>query len=78
MYEVIAGVYCSEGISYRSFGIRCGNLIFEDLSLDRQLVKQLAALFNREAVEHIHLRSLVEDFLAAPGDIQWDSEQEGW
>lgn len=81
MYQVTVGNYMLDGRRYTSYGIRCGAVLVEDLSLCRSEVEALAALCTRERLDPIHLPELAADFLARTdtavpmtddtGDTQW-------
>lgn len=69
MYQMISGTYSLEGRSYTSFGIQCGNVIMEDISLNKAAMLAFVSLCNRELVEPVHLPDIVTDFLAAPDSL---------
>ena len=71
MVQLISGEYSLEGRTYCSFGLKCGNIRFEDISTDRGAVENLVSLCNRYEVSSQHLADIVADFLAAPDDIQF-------
>lgn len=64
MYELVTGTYSLEGASYVSFGIRSGDVLFEDVDTDRQAVENLVHVCNREQLDILHLGNVVDDFLA--------------
>ena len=71
MVQLISGEYSLEGRTYCSFGLKCGNIRFEDISTDRSAVENLVCLCNRYEVSSEHLADLIDDFLAAPDDVQF-------
>lgn len=74
MVQLISGEYSLEGRTYCSFGLKCGDIWFEDISTDRGAVENLVSLCNRLEVSSEHLADIVEDFLAAPDDILFSKE----
>ena len=71
MYQLVSGTYSLEGIPYTSYGIKCDDLVMEDLSLDRDAVARLVQICNCAALESIHLPDVVDDFLTAPDAVEW-------
>lgn len=69
MYEVISGTYFMEGQAYRSYGIRSGDVVIEDISLDRAYVAGLAEKFQRAELSVLHLRDAVMDAIARDSEI---------
>lgn len=63
MYQVTTGIYDSEGEKYTSFGIQCGDVVINDISLDKTAVEALVALCNDEKLSLLHLPDIVSDFL---------------
>lgn len=66
MYQLISGTYSLEGETYLSFGIQCGNIMIEDISMEQAEVEELIALCNQEKLDVLHLPDVVADFLDAP------------
>lgn len=64
IYEMTQGVSVLEGEPYCSYGIRCGGMEIADISCDREKLAKLVDLCNHLALDPIHLRDVVEDFLA--------------
>ena len=63
-YRVIrTNVKDSEGCRHRTYGITKNGLRIEDISFDKQQVKQLATLFNKLKLDKAHMQYAVEDFL---------------
>jgi hypothetical protein len=63
-YRVIrTNVKDSEGGRYRTYGITTNGLRIEDISFDKQQVKQLVTLFNKLKLDKAHMSYAVEDFL---------------
>lgn len=46
-----------------------GAITLHDVSVDRRFVEQLAGLLNDGQLEPVHLREVVEDFLACPEEL---------
>lgn len=63
MYQMISGSYCIEGISYTGYGIRCGDLVLEDITCDKAAMQELVQMCNDEGLETVHLTDIIEDFL---------------
>lgn len=64
MYQLTAGSFSLDGTEYLSYGIRFGDIRYDDLSPDRHAVEQLVALCNSEALDKSQLYDVVCDFVA--------------
>ena len=58
-----------EGQEYRSYGIRGGETVIEDISLDRDYVARLAQQFCTEGLAAVHLRDAVIDALIRDSEV---------
>ena len=65
MVQMTTGLFFLEGVPYTSYGIQCGDVVIHDVSLDKESMENLVALCNREDLAPVHVRDIVEDFLAA-------------
>ena len=65
MVQMTTGLFFLEGVPYTSYGIQCGDVVIHDVSLDKESMENLVALCNREDLAPVHVREIVEDFLAA-------------
>jgi len=67
MFFLSKGEYLLENRAYIGYGIGCcidGNdMIFEDLSTDREKVQNLVDICNRSYLSPLHLCDVVSDFL---------------
>lgn len=53
-----------EGITYKTYGIEYKNMRYEDLSVDRPSVEELAKRMEDCDVDETHIAYVIEDFLA--------------
>lgn len=65
MVQMTTGLFFLEGVPYTSYGIQCGDVVIHDVSLEKESMENLVALCNREDLAPVHVRDIVEDFLAA-------------
>lgn len=49
---------------YCTYGIQIGEILVEDISLNRENLENLVSLMNKENLSPIHLMDVIEDFLA--------------
>jgi hypothetical protein len=63
-YQMIEGTQYIAHRQYTLYGIRCDHCEFKNISLDKESVKQLVERCNCLKLEKIHLRDVVEDFIA--------------
>ena len=63
-YNVIVRTHSLDGQSYTAYGIHYEDMVVEDISLNRQAVEDLAALFNLHELSPVHFHDAIDDFLA--------------
>ena len=61
-----------EGISYRAYGIRCGEREIYDLARDPGVLAPLIDRCNRGDLSPEHLRDIAEDFVARLSEPEMD------
>ena len=60
---LIVSQFVAEGNPVLTYGIKGDSVIFEDVSTDRNKVKEMVERLNNEKLEEIHFRSFIEDEL---------------
>ena len=63
MYQMTTGMFDLEGERYTSFGIQFGDVVINDISLDKSAVEALVMLCNDKKLSVLHLPDIVNDFL---------------
>lgn len=63
LYQATKETHFLDGVSYCSYGIRCGEELVEDVTLDQDGINALVALCNRLELSPCHLRDVVLDYL---------------
>ena len=58
------GDFCVDETTYTAYGIRYGDILFDDVTLDREAMNALVALC-------VHLGEVIEDFCATTEHIKW-------
>lgn len=69
MYQSVADTNTLEGKSYISYGIAIADIRIRDISPDKAIVDALVEQYNRQALDPLHLKEVVEDFLAGQNQI---------
>lgn len=62
-YCVVQSYAVAGGQSFQTFGIKCANAVFEDVSTDRKTVEEMVERLNREQLEESQLAYFIEDEL---------------
>lgn len=60
-YTVIESTQYADGKAFTSYGIKGKDVIFEDISTDRQKVEEMAERINREELEECHFMYFIQD-----------------
>lgn len=63
-YTMIKEIVEIEGREYVTYGIKCDTDTVHDISTDYGFVKSIIMALNENFVSDIHLRDVVEDYLA--------------
>ncbi len=58
-----SSVVAETGDQYETYGISKGGTVIEDISLNKQEIRDLVELLNTLDVSELHTRDVVEDFL---------------
>lgn len=70
-YQLTTGDFCVDETTYTAYGIRYGDVLFDDVTLDREAMNALVALCNQETLSCVHLGEVIEDFCATTEHIKW-------
>ena len=62
-YEISVSEQMLEGVSYRTYGIRCTEQEIADLTRDAAALKPLLDYCNRLKLSPLHLKDVAEDFV---------------
>lgn len=71
-YQLTTGDFCVDETTYTAYGIRYGDILFDDVTLDREAMNALVALCNREILSCVHLGEVIEDFWRDDGTHKMD------
>lgn len=63
-YQLIENKIILENIQITTYGIKCKSQSVKDISTNKAYVKKIIEDLNRHKVSEIHLRDIVDDFLA--------------
>ena len=67
-YEISVSEQMLEGVSYRTYEIRCTEQEIADLTRDAAALKPLLDYCNRLKLSPLHLKDVAEDFVARLSD----------